>query len=135
MATVTTGAKKKLNCFDKIFASDGCSGSCVYAYDSQTGQYVLQSGSKCQGSGCAACASTLPFAVRELVKHAGKRAFPDPDSISHSCGVSYEMLMERLLSQYVEYLRLQRRHRFVTALCAVLGVVAVAGLLAFFLFR
>jgi hypothetical protein len=133
MATVALGAKKKLNGFDEVLGSDGCSGTCVYQYDSQTGQYVLQSGS-CQGSGCAACASTLPFGIRELLKQAGTSVFPDPDTFSHSCLNSYEMLMERLLSQYVEYLKLQRRHRFVIALCAVLGVVA-AGLLAFFLFR
>jgi hypothetical protein len=136
MATVTTDAKKKkLDCFHKLFGTSGCSGTCTYKYNSQTGQYVLQSGSKCEGSDCAACASTLPFAVRELVKHAGKRVFPDPDNVTHSCGVTSERLMERLLTHYVDHVKLQRRYRFLIALNIILSILVAAGILAYFLSR
>jgi hypothetical protein len=137
MATATMDAKKKLDCFHKIFNSTGCTGTCVYKYDSTTGHYILQPGqSSCAGTGCSSCATMLPNIVRKLVEHAGKRVFPDPDNFSMTCGVTRELLMERLLTEYVQHLKLQRRHRYVIALSVVLGILAVAGgILAYVLSR
>jgi hypothetical protein len=138
MATATMDAKKKkLDCFHKIFASTGCTGTCVYKYDSQTGEYILQPGqSSCAGTGCSSCATMLPNIIRKLVILAGNRVFPDPDHFSYSCGVTREVLLERLLTEYVEHLKLKTRHRIVIAFSVVLGILAVAGgILAYVLSR
>ncbi len=109
MATATRAAKKQVNGIENLFTAPGCSGGCYYIFDPGTGTYVLdRSKSSCTGDGCAGCSTTMPSVLSELVKEAGPCVFPDPHNLALSCGAHKEIIIERLLTSYVDCLRLQK---------------------------
>lgn len=108
MATATRGAKKQVQGIEGLLAASGCTGSCVYKYDPGTGTYVLVPGSTCTGTGCAGCSTKMPSALWELVIAAGPSVFPDPLMVNLTCGAQKEVIVERLLTTYVDCLKLQK---------------------------
>jgi hypothetical protein len=125
MATAVNPVRN--SAFHKIFnpQSGGCSGACIYTWNSTTRQYVLQPGDACSGPNCHPCAPTKAAIVRELVTL--ERSFPDPDIINYQCGGTTEESLDSVLGLFVDLLKL---HYMFKKIVIGLGILSAVLLLA-----
>jgi hypothetical protein len=128
MATAVNHVKNtKKDAFHAIFnaSSPGCTGMCVYSWDPTIKKYVLEPGDACSGSGCQPCENYKSSILRELVIL--ERSFPNPDAISHVCGVTTDESLESALCHYVALLK---RYRLLVKIAIGLGLLSAVLLIS-----
>jgi hypothetical protein len=115
-------AIKKLGCLEQIFGAANCTGQCIYKWNPNLDQYVLQPGSSCSGgTGCPNCAQVQGAEVHAVVVLLGKSCYPDPANISVNCGLNTQVVVSTVLKA-IKY------HKLLVKLAIGLGAVSVLSI-------